>query len=414
MTYSIAASHAKGKFGLDKIMAASAAATKAISQHGKANIVNATIGAILDDQENLVCLPTVEKVFRNLPMTEVVNYAPINGLPEYLDAAINLTFADNKPEAYINAIATSGGSGSIHHTIHNFTEIGDTVLTSDWHWGPYNVFCRDAMRKLDTYELFDEQQKFNVKSLESKTKETLAKQDSLVIILNAPAHNPTGYSLSDSEWDQVLTMLKECAKDTSKRIVLLIDIAYLDYAGEKNEARAFMKKLSGLPHNLLAILAFSMSKGYTMYGQRTGAMIGVSSNQEIAKEFSDINGYTSRATWSSINRGCQRLLVTIYQDKDLTAQLEQERNTYYKLIQERASIFTKEAKEVNLNMLPFIAGFFLTLPAANPDAICEKLHDDNIFAVPLAKGVRIAVCAVPTHKISGMAAKVAQAMAAVK
>ena len=50
----------------------------------------------------------------------------------------------------------------------------------------------------------------------------------------------------------------------------------------------------------------------------------------------------------------------------------------------------------------------------NPDAICDKLHEDNIFAVPLAAGVRIAVCAVPLKKIAGMAAKVQAAMQAVE
>jgi len=66
-----------------------------------------------------------------------------------------------------------------------------------------------------------------------------------------------------------------------------------------------------------------------------------------------------------------------------------------------------------LPMLPYVAGFFLSIPAKNPDAICEKLHEENIFAVPLAAGVRIAVCAVPVAKIKGMAAKVMAAMKSV-
>ncbi|WP_371361561.1 Aromatic-amino-acid aminotransferase [Sporomusa rhizae] len=413
MTVSIAASHARGKFATDKIFGASAAANKDVAKYGNEVVVNATIGAILDDKETLVCLPTVEKVFRNLPMNEVINYAPIAGLPDYLEAAMALTFADNRPEAYTAAVATAGGSGVIHHTIANYTEIGDTLLTSDWYWGPYKVLCEDALRKLDTYTLFDEKQKFNIKSFESKVNELLAKQNSVVALINTPAHNPTGYSLTDSEWDSVLDVAKTAAKDQSKRIVLMVDIAYLDYAGEKNESRAFMKKFSNLPDNVLIILAFSMSKGYTMYGQRTGAIIGVSSSKEIIKEFEDINQYTSRATWSNINRGCMRLLATIYNDKAILAQVEKERNEYYSLIRERSNIFMREAKEANLHMLPYIAGFFLTIPAKNPDAVCEKLHDDHIFAVPLAKGVRIAVCAVPSAKITGMAGKVAQALAAV-
>lgn len=414
MTISLAATHAKGKFATDKIFGASAAANKDAAQYGKDKVVNATIGAILDDQETLVCLPTVEQVFRSLPINEVINYAPIAGLPEYLEAATALSFGDNRPEAYTSAVATSGGSGVLHHTIANYTEIGDTLLTSDWYWGPYSVLCKDALRKLDTYTLFDENLNFNSKSFETKVNELLTKQTSLVTIINTPAHNPTGYSLNDSDWDNVLAVLKTAAKDQSKRVILLVDIAYIDYAGEKNACRAFMKKFSNLPDNILVILAFSMSKGYTMYGQRTGAMIGISANKDIAQEFADINQYTSRATWSNINRGCMRLLATIYNDKALLAQVEKERSEYYNLIRERSDIFVREAKAANLHMLPYIAGFFLSVPANDPDAVCEKLHEEHVFAVPLAKGIRIAVCAVPSFKITGMAAKMAQAMAAVE
>lgn len=412
MTFSVAASHAVGKMAEDKIFAASGAAQKAVLEHGKDKVINATTGAILDENEKLVCLSVVEKAWRSLPMTEVINYAPIAGLPEYLSAAIDLTFADNKPDAYIKAVATAGGAGTIHHTIWNYSEIGDTLLVADWYWNAYETFCADALRKLDTYTFFNEEQKFNLPSLEAKVKELLQKQKSLVVILNTPAHNPTGYSLTDDEWENVLGFFKEMAADEAKKIILFVDIAYIDYAGEKNASRSFMKKFTNLPPNLLLILGFSMSKGHTMYGQRVGAMIGVSSNQDVITEFAGINQYTSRATWSNINRGAMRLLTTIYQDEALQAELEAERNGYYQLIQERAAIFVQEAKAIDLQILPYVAGFFITLPAADPDAVCAKLHEDLIYAVPLGKGVRIAVCAVPKRKITGMAAKVAAAMQA--
>ena len=414
MIESLAASHAKGKGTTgDVIFGVAALAAKAVQQHGKDKVVNATIGAILDDNESLVILPTVEKAWRQLPMQEVANYAPIPGLPEYLDAAIHLTFADSRPDAYIKAVATSGGSGVLHHVIWNYSELGDTVLTSDWYWGPYKVLCEDSLRKLDTFTLFDEKQGFNLPAFTAKVQELLAKQDSLIVILNAPAHNPTGYSLTDSEWEQVIAFFRECATDQTKRIIPLIDIAYLDYAGEKQAARAFMKKLGGLPANVLPILAFSMSKGYTMYGQRTGAMIGVSSSQKVIQEFADINQCTSRATWSNINRGCMRMLANICADSAMQAQMEAERDVFYRMIQERAAIFTQEAKAANLNMLPYVAGFFITVPADKPEAVCEKLREDLIFGVALGKSIRIAVCAVPQEKIKGVAEKMATAMASV-
>lgn len=414
MITSLAASHAKGKFATDNIFGANAAAVQAVAKYGKDSVVNATIGALLDDNEVLVCLPTVEKVLRGLPIQEIINYAPIAGLPDFQESVIDLAFAEQKPEAYVKAIATSGGSGVIHHAIWNYTEIGDTVLTSDWFWGPYRVLCEDKLRKLDTFSMFDEQQHFNLNSFQTKLTGLLEKQNNALLIINTPAHNPTGYSISDDEWTQLLDICKESAKNPEKRIILLADIAYVDFAGEKQACRAFMRQFSNLPDNILVILGYSMSKSFTVYGQRCGAMIGVSSNKDIIKEFEDINQYTSRATWSNINRGAQRMLATIHQDKALLAQVDAERDQGYRTIQERAGIFTAEAKQANLKMLPFIAGYFLTIPAKNPEIVCNKLHDDLIFAVPLGKGVRIAVCAVPSRKIKGMAAKVAAAMAAVE
>ncbi|MDU2065877.1 MAG: aminotransferase class I/II-fold pyridoxal phosphate-dependent enzyme [Sporomusaceae bacterium] len=412
MTYSIAANHAKGKCATDNIFGANAAAVKAVSEVGKEKVANATIGAILNDQEQLACLPAVETAYRALTMKDVVPYAPIAGLPSYLEAATALTFEDHKPDGYMDAIATSGGSGVIHHTIWNYSEMGDTVLTSDWYWGPYNVLCKDMLRKLDTFTLFDDKLQFNLAAFETKVKEVLAKQKNLIIIINSPAHNPTGYSLTNDEWQNVLTCLKEMAKDPDKNIILLVDIAYIDYAGEKNETRSFMSLFGGLPKNILTVFGFSMSKGYTMYGQRVGAMIGLSSDKGVIQEFVDVNQYTSRATWSNINRSAMQMLANIYSDKSLLAQVETERTALYHMIRDRADLFMAEAKEAGLYMLPYRAGFFLTIPAKDAQQACELLKNDYIFGVPMAKGIRIAVCAVPKGKMVGMAAKIAKAVKA--
>lgn len=413
MAMSIAAKHAKGKSAQDKIFGANAAAVAAAAKYGKDAVTNATIGAILDEEEQLVCLPTVEKVYRGLSTNELIAYAPISGLPEYLDCVLTAAFGNSRPDGYIAAVATAGGTGAIHHAIWNYLDEGETALCSDWYWGAYKVLCDDMGRKFTTYKMLDENNKFNLPALKAKVDELLAQQDNLLYLLNTPAHNPTGYSLTEEDMDGVLSVLKEAAVP-GKNIVFFLDVAYIDYAGEKEEVRKIFKKLSNLPANILAIIGYSMSKGFTMYGQRTGAMIGVSSDKDVIEEFAAINQYTSRATWSNINRPAMRTLAAIYSDPQLLEAVCKERDYYYQMIKARADLFTKEAKECGLPMLPYVAGFFLSIPAKNPDAICEKLHEDNIFAVPLAAGVRIAVCAVPLKKIAGMAAKVNAAMQAVE
>ena len=413
MVMSVAAQHAQGKECKDKIFGASSACQVATAKYGKENVTNATIGAILDEDENLVCLPTVEKVYRGLETRELIAYAPISGLPEYLDAVLTAAFGASRPEGYLSAVATAGGTGAIHHAIWNYQSEGDTVLCSDWYWGAYKLLCTDMHRNFDTYKMLTEDNKFNLSALKAKVVEILAKQDNLLYILNTPAHNPTGYSLTEEDMDGVLDILKEAAVP-GKNVIFLLDIAYIDYAGEMEEVRKLFKKLSGLPANILCLVAYSMSKGFTKYGQRTGALIGISSSKEVIDEFAEINKVTSRATWSNINRPAMRTLATIYNDEELLAAVCKERDYYYQMIKARADLFTQEAAACGLPMLPYVAGFFLSIPAKNSDAICEKLHEDNIFAVPLAAGVRIAVCAVPLKKIKGMAAKVMAAMQAVE
>ena len=87
MLTSIAANHAKGKSAEDTIFAANAACVAAAKKIGAENVTNATIGAILDEDEKLVCLPTVDKVFRSLSTDELIAYAPISGLPDYPEEA---------------------------------------------------------------------------------------------------------------------------------------------------------------------------------------------------------------------------------------------------------------------------------------------------------------------------------------
>ena len=75
-------------------------------------------------------------------------------------------------------------------------------------------------------------------------------------------------------------------------------MAYLDFAGDAKEVRAFLPKLENLPHNLLPLIAFSMSKSYTMYGMRCGALLCMSPDKAIVDEFKPVS-YTHLASIST-------------------------------------------------------------------------------------------------------------------
>ncbi len=172
MMNSCVAPHAqkKTKPSKDRIFGASEAAQKRISEIGADAVINATIGCILDNDENFVVLPTVSKVFRGLKDAEYFKYAPIMGLPEYLELVQNACFSQSRPEGFTAAIATAGGTGAIHHAVWNYAEAGDTILTSAWYWGAYNQICEDMDRHLATYPMTTPDHKFNLAACEEKVR----------------------------------------------------------------------------------------------------------------------------------------------------------------------------------------------------------------------------------------------------
>lgn len=403
----------EGKKLNDVIFLAGAAVRKAIAENGNDAVVNATLGAFMTDDGKIGCIPTVEKLYKSLPMSDFISYAPPVGIPGYKEAVIKAVFADQQPDGYIEAVASAGGTGAVHMAIANYSRQGDKVLTADWRWDAYGVLCNELGRNLSTFALFDKQNQFNSHSFSDAVTDLLQNQDSLLIILNTPAHNPTGYGLTSDDWDAVLHVCREHEKK-GKKISLLVDIAYIDYSGEKNEVRQFMKKFSNLPQNIFVMFAFSMSKGYTMYGQRAGAIVGVSSSKAVIEEFKDGVLYSGRAAWSNVNRAAMTVLTTISNDATLYAAFEAERNYFFHTIQERAKIFMDEAAACALPALPYKAGFFISIPSSDSAAVCNRLHNKLIFAGPLAMGVRFAVCSVPAAKMPGVATKIKMALTAQK
>ena len=176
-------------------------------------MVNATIGALLDDDGNLIVLSSMVDVLKDMTPQELAEYAPIAGIPEYLDVLKTVVFGKYMPKGFIEACATPGGTGSIRNTIANYSRPGDLVLTSNWHWSPYQIIAREIGREVTTYEMFDESGNFNFGSFREKISEILKKQDRLVILFNAPAHNPTGYSPSSGTWDRICLLYTSDAAD---------------------------------------------------------------------------------------------------------------------------------------------------------------------------------------------------------
>ena len=54
--------------------------------------------------------------------------------------------------------------------------------------------------------------------------------------------------------------------------------------------------------------------------------------------------------------------------------------------------------------------FFASIPMPNPDAVGQELEKENIFLVPLAKGLRVSVASIPEDKIVMVPERIKAAM----
>lgn len=389
------APHAQWPLVSDPIFEIAGRAKAAQAEFGKEKVIDATIGAIMDDQGKLVTFDSVYDVLKGLPNEKIAAYAPIAGTPDYLKAIEKVTFAQYRPDAHIRSFATPGGSGGIKIAVWNYTSPGEDILVADWFWGPYKTIAEDGGRGIRTFEMFDENNNFNVKDFQEKYTKLLEDQKRALVILNSPAHNPTGYSLTDKEWDQVLAILTDLAhKDAENKIILVVDIAYIDYAGQGTDQRKFFAKFSNLPENLFVMVAASMSKGYTMYGQRIGALMGISSVEDLVVDFFFSASHAGRANWSNGTRGAMETLVEIEKDPAKLLAYEGEKAQCKAILQKRGEAFVRAAQEVGLEILPYIDGFFVTIPHKDPKALQERLTQDQVYTVALGRGIRFAICAV--------------------
>ena len=392
----------------DKIFGISNRAKEAIAKYGKDKVVNGTIGALMDDDGKLIVLKSVDKVFKTLTPDEYAPYAPIGGIPEFKEAIKKAAFGKYEPKGFTEVVATPGGTGGIRNTISNFSAPGDRVLVADWFWAPYRTIATEIGREIQTFKFFDEERKFNIEDFKANVLELLEAQDSLVIIINSPAHNPTGYSLSVADWRNIKAIFEKTPQN--KHVALFCDVAYIDFAGDEEEYRQFLPVLDEMPENVLPVIGYSASKTFTMYGMRCGAMICIAKTPAIAVEFKSACEFSSRGSWSNCNRAPQTVIAKIFADPELKKMVDDERAEYRDMLIRRGRAFEAAAKECGLEMVPFDAGFFASMPMSNPDEVAAELEKENIFLVPLAKGIRASVASMSEENCKMVPARIKACM----
>ncbi len=388
--------------GDDPIFALNAEAKRQKAE-GKA-VINATVGALLDDEGRLATLPTVAEALREVPSAVAMGYAPIAGSPEFLRAVVADTLGETERQAV--AVATPGGTGALRHAIANFLDRGHALLTSSFYWGPYKTLADEADRALDTHRTFDDRGAFDVADLDRKLGEHLAKQGRALVFLNTPCHNPTGYSLDDAECAALGEVLAR--RSAEGAITVLLDAAYAHY-GDRGTG-GVLRALRAVADRVMVLVAWSASKSYTLYGGRVGALLALVPNEAERKRVDAALTYSCRGTWSNCNALGMAAVTRVLTEPALAARVTAERGALVELLGKRVAAWNQLAKPAGIAYPRYDGGFFTTVLCDKAPERAKALRERGVFVVPQEGALRVALCSVAERDVPRLVSEVAAAL----
>jgi aromatic-amino-acid transaminase len=371
------------------------------------SIVNATIGVLLDDEGKLSIFPSAARAVSEVSPTEWATYAPISGTPEFQRAVLDdlLGGAPDLRAAAV-AVATPGGSGALRLAITNYLEPGQAMLTTDWYWTPYHTLTDEADRRLETFEMFTAAGALDVGALDAALGKLLASQGRALVCINDPAHNPTGYSMTEGEWRAVAACI--AAHAARGPVTLLVDCAYLLYAGA-GDPRAFIAHLRPLLGKAGLLFAWSASKSFTQYGLRVGALVACVADARERTMVESAFSYSCRGTWSNCNRGGLVAVTRMLAEPDVAKACAAERDALRRMLLARVDRFNALARPRGLVYPRYEGGFFVTVFTDRAREQAEAMRAKGVFVVPQvrtgavttgAKGaLRVALCAVTEAEV---------------
>ena len=397
---------AQARPGDDPIFALNGEANRR-AQAGE-HVINATLGALMEDDGSLAIMPSVADALRNVSLAHAAAYAPIAGDPPFLKAVIADLFGGTALEGQAVAVATPGGTGAVHHAIVNFLEPGESLLTSSYYWGPYRIMASHTRRGLATFPMFGADGRFDLEAFETGLMELAGRQERVLVIFNSPCHNPTGYTLHEGEWNEAVRILRAAARRAP--VAFLNDHAYAKFGGQQE--RSWIDQAADMVGEVTLLVAWTVSKSFALYGARVGALVAVHPDADERRRLFNALSYSCRGTWSNCNHLGLLAIERLLTDPELKARSIADRERLVEMLAARVAIFNEHAAKAGLHYPRYEGGFFVSVFTPDAEATAAKARERGVFVVPIQGAVRLALCSTSGAQIPEVVAAVAEGIRA--
>ena len=341
-------------------------------QQGKK--ANATVGITVNDGKPAI-LPCIQKHFPYLNSSETVAYAPTAGLPELREAWKTKIIEKNpalKNKTISLPVVVPGLTAGISVLCDLFLDEDEVLLACDPCWDNYGLIVEARSNaKLKQFPMFWGDSFSGGFNLETFTEalEEEAKTGIVKIILNFP-QNPSGYSPSVKEAEDICALIKNFAEKGTKMLIWCDD-AYFGLAYEEEiDRQSLFAYLSDIHENVVAVKIDGPTKEDYVWGFRTGFLTfggkGLSDAHFAAIEKKLMGAIRSSVSCS--NTASQSIMLKMFQE----ASLEDEKKALKEILKGRykrvkSFLETKKDHEI-LRPLPFNSGYFMSFRCEGIDA----------------------------------------------
>jgi aromatic-amino-acid transaminase len=243
--------------------------------------VNLGVGVYYDDHGKLPLLKCVAEAERQMSEApRARGYLPIDGIAAYDTAVQGLVFGAESSavkDGRIATVQTLGGTGALKVGADFLKRLDPQaqVLISDPSWENHRALFSQAGFTVGMYPYYDPSLRdrggVNVPAMLGALNEAPA---GTIVVLHACCHNPTGYDITEAQWQQIIDVVK------SRRLVAFLDMAYQGFGDGITEDGAVIQQF--LDAGIDFFVSTSFSKSFSLYGERVGALSVVCAGKDEA------------------------------------------------------------------------------------------------------------------------------------
>ena len=355
----------------------------------KAHKFNATIG-MATEKGRTMHLPSVMAMLNQLRPSEALTYAPSFGIIPLRQAWKDELLRKN-PSLKGVEISLPLVTNAITHGLCVVSDMWvdpeDTVVLPDKMWGNYNlIFSVRRGARIVNYSLFDDKGRFNLKGFASCVQEEAKAKGKIIVILNFP-NNPTGYTVTPDEADQIVDILTTVAQGGTNLIAVTDDAYFgLFYEDEILRESIFTKLIDRDPR-LLAIKLDGATKENFVWGLRVGFVTyGASLTGRSSPVYDALERKTAGAVRGSISnasRLSQEILLKSFQSETYMDEKEEKFVIMKERAQEVKRVLSNPEYQGAWEPYPFNSGYFMCLRLKTVDAEALRVHLLDTYGVGL-------------------------------